>query len=357
MVVYIGYLLLVFIESFFFFKKNADGTKQFRKKEYLIVCCAELILLAGLRAYTVGADTVRYLEALEYYSQLPRKQILAAELVQPFTFEAGYFIFTKICAFLHLPDTVFLFVVACIIYIPLFRTIFCYSKSPTVSIFVYFGMGLFAYSLGIFRQMIAISIILCGIKFIEQKKFLKYILIVAAATLFHTTALITLPLYFLPKIKSSLMIKIIIPAQLISLLFGRQIILLMTNLFPRYATYIGGTYDVSGGSYLMLIFLNGIYFVAIFMQKRLPSNINPMALNALALALVTQSLGYSMGLFGRIVPYFTIFLTIVIPDIISCFKDRYRKGVEWMVLAGFLAFTVYFTYGNIYITPYRLFWQ
>lgn len=357
MVVYIGYLLLVFIESFFFFKKNADGTKQFRKKEYLIVCCAELILLAGLRAYTVGADTAFYLQALDHYSQLPRKEILTADLVLPYDFEIGYFILTKICAFLSMPKTLFLFVIAVIIYIPLFHYIFRYSKYPTVSIFIYFGLSLFAYSLGIFRQMIAISVILCGLKFIEQKKFWKFALTVAFATLFHITALIALALYFLPRIKNSLLLKLVIPVELIFLIFGRQFIVLIFSVFKQFTHYLDGAFDVQGGSYLMLIFLNVVYFTASILQKRLPSKFNPIFLNSLAVAILLQTLGYSMGLFGRIVPYYSVFLMVVIPDIISCFKDRYKKGVEWMALAGFLAFTVYFTYGNVYITPYNVFWN
>ena len=197
MSVYVGYLLLAGLQIPFFRKKDKLGNRCFNKKGYLILCCIELIVLAGIRGYTVGADTVVYLDAIDYYGKLPTSKLFSAELVYPFDFEAGYFLLTKICVFLNMGKTAFLFVIAILIYVPVFVAINRYSKMPYISILCYFAFSMFSYSLGIFRQMIAISILLCGLKYILERKFFKYLLIVILAMLFHTTAILGLALYVL----------------------------------------------------------------------------------------------------------------------------------------------------------------
>lgn len=315
MVAYLGYLLLAGVQSVFMPEKAKLGGRKLGVREYLILCCVEIVLLAGLRVYTVGADTQVYLDALEYYSGLPKNELLLAKLVHPFDFEPGYFLFTKLCAFLRIPKTVFLFVVAIVIYVPIFCSIYQYSKIPFISILAYFALGIFSYSLGIFRQMMALSIVLCGIKHVEEGKLISYLLWVIGAATFHITALVMLAVYFLYHFRVEQYVKWIIPVQIICLVFGRHLVLAATYVFPQYSHYLGGKYDVQGGSYLMLLFLNVVLYVKIYLYCKGILN-SRVDIAALSFGVVVQAIGYSMALFGRIVPYFSIFAIFTIPDIL-----------------------------------------
>ena len=383
MTVYIGYLMLMGIQSWFFTKNDFMFTAK-NKKKFLILCCLELILLAAVRGYTVGADTRTYLDALEYYSAMPKKEVLFAKLLWPYSFEPGYFLFTKICAFLSIPKPLFLLLVAVVIYVPVFMNMERYSELPYISILAYFGMGFFAYSLGIFRQMMAVSIILCGLKFIEQKQLIKYLVIVAIATLFHTTAIAAVALYFAAQCPLKKYVKWIIPAEVVFVVFGRQFVMLLVSVFPRYASYIGGIKDVQGGTYLMLILMNCILFSLIYMEHKgfITRKLN---ISALTIAVMVQAISYSMVLMGRAAMYFSIFSIFAFSDIAyvmlckpalyvslkndmlsllrtgTALAQKYR--LKWQIILliliicclGFLV--LWNLVGNEYVTPYYLFFQ
>lgn len=351
MSVYVGYLLLTGLQIPLFKKKDTLGNNSFNKKAYLILCCIELVVLAGIRGYTLGADTVVYLNAIDYYGSLPITEVLTAKLVYPFDFEAGYFLLTKICAFCGLGKTGFLFVIAIITYIPIFAVINKYSKMPYISILCYFAFGMFSYSLGIFRQMIAVSILLCGLKYIVERKFFKYALLVGFAMLFHTTAILGLCLYFLYVIKWKNVIWALFGIEFVFIVSGRRFIELAFKMFPEYAGYTIDFLDQQGGSYLMLIFLNTVLFASIFFRKKQDAYEN-LTICALVIAVCLQALGYTLEIFGRVVPYFSIYLIFAIPNIIC------NLGKKWRVPASIgtmlcLAVLIYMQFnGDKYLTPY-----
>lgn len=356
MVIYVGYLILVLVQSFFFWKTCRDGSIKFQRRHFLVLCCSELIILAGVRGYNIGADTPIYLRALNYYTALPKNQIFSAKLVYPFDFELGYFWLTKVAAWMGLSNTVFLFLVAAIIYIPVFISIYRYSKVPIVSIFAYFGFGMFTYSLGLFRQFISISIALYGVKYVEKREFWKFVIIVIIAMFFHTTALVVLPVYFLNKMHSKKLSLMLMPLELICLFMGRKIILILISIFPKYVGYLGSKYDTSSGTYLMLILINIIYFLAVYLYS-CGCKITPFYINTLFLASLFQALGYSMGIFGRITPYYYIYLLFLLPELIYCFEKNSRLIIGLVLIIALLLLTINNISGNKYIVPYCTFWM
>ena len=129
---YICYLILIGIQLPFFYKKDELGNWYLKNKAYLALCCVEMIFLAGLRGYTVGADTATYLFALNYYQGIPFADIVAGKYMPPMDFEWGYFLFTEICRTMGMNETVYLFVIACLIflYFVLFQSILiCLSSA------------------------------------------------------------------------------------------------------------------------------------------------------------------------------------------------------------------------------------
>ena len=89
-----------------------------------------------------------------------------------------------------------LLVTSTIIIVPLFRF---YAKFPKVfyAIALYLVIGTYFEGFNIMRQMMAASIATLSFKYIQGRKFLKYIGVIVVATLFHITALLMIPSYFL----------------------------------------------------------------------------------------------------------------------------------------------------------------
>lgn len=383
MAIYILYMLLTGIQSWYASRKGWLKTAK-GKGWYVAVCCAEMVLMAALRGDTVGADTVRYVEALEYYSKLPKDQVVFADLVWPFDFEKGYLLLTQLCALINMPTPVFLTLVALVIYVPVFYTICRYSKIPYISILAFIALGFFSYSLGIFRQMMAMSIVLCGLKFIEQKEFSGYLALVVLACTIHTTALIMVPVYFLAQISVEKYIKWIIPIEMVVLVFGRPIVQVIAQMLPQYSHYLGGRYDVQGGTYLMLILLNVLLFAMWYLNRKGFTK-NYVVISALAFAVVVQALGYSMAIFGRVVTYLSIFAIFAFSEIagvmlsepkvygesigaflakrdwcifkIGKLKISLRTVLWVMFITGLWALAVRDLAGNQYITPYTFFFM
>lgn len=356
MAIYVAYLILAGIQLPLFYRKDELGTRQLRRKAYLAVCCAELIFLAGLRGYTVGADTEVYLQSIDYYSKKPLLVLVENKFSSPFHYELGYLVLTQLSAALGLGRTGFLFLVAFIIYIPVFRVIMKHSEMPYISILCYFAFGMFSYSLGIFRQMIAISILLCGWRYVVERHLVKYILVVALAASFHTTALIALALYFLYGIQWKRIIWFVPVIELCLLFFGRPIILVATKLLPQYAGYLGSQYDLSGGSYKMLLLLNAVLIACIIFRDK-DSSRDDMVICALILAACVQAVGYSMALFGRMVPYFSTYILFAVPNVLKRIDKRFRPFLVVGAVAA-LFFLVFMEFnGNKYVTPYYTFFD
>lgn len=290
--------------------------KKWRKR-FCITVCTEMILFTGFRALDIGADTSTYLNALEYYKSLPRNEIISAKLVYPFDFEVGYFLLTKICAYLNFSSTAFLLLVSIIIYIPLFIFIGNYSIDPLISILAYFAFGLFTYSLGLFRQMMALSICLCAIPFVKKRRIVKCLLIYLLAALFHLTALIMIPFYFLNLIDLKrhrlLFLISIFTIEVFSFIFARDIIIRIIHLIPNYAGYEGSAYDVEGGTYLGLIYLNTLLFFGVWRVLPFVRNEDALWIKGIAVACILQSCSYAMGIMGRLVCYYSVYSVILIP--------------------------------------------
>ena len=361
MTIYIIYLVLIGIQSLFFYRNGKLRKENFNIKDFLILCCMELIFIAGLRGYNIGADTEVYLRAIDYYGKMSVSELLRADIVYPFDFEIGYFLLTKLCCLIGFGKTTFLFVVAIITYIPVFKLIKQHSSNAYLSILCYFAFGFFTYSLGLFRQMIAVSIVICGLNSVVERKLVKYLVIIGIAMTFHTTALVGILLYILYGVKWQRIISWVIPVEFGLLFFGRYIVLLLTRIFPQYAGYVGGKYDVQGGSYLMLFFLNLVFIASILFRHREENKSENIMMCALILAICLQCLGYSMGIFGRLVSYYSIYIIIAIPNFIYNAGETLEKGgrgvMTLLTILCLLTLTILSFSGDNYVVPYYTFWR
>ena len=344
---------LIWLALFPYMEITYNSVSKLQKQVFCFIVAILLILLAGVRKTNMGADTTVYLQALKYYQSLPRNTILSAPLVYPYDFEPGFFLLTKIAALYSFSPTFFLFVIAALIYIPLCIFISHYSENPYISILVYFAFGFFGYSLGIFRQLIAISFSLMAFHFIHKKQLLPYIASILFASLFHTSALILLPFYFLSRLNPEKKhLFIILALEAVLLVLGRPLALFIINSLPLYAKYIGGKYDTSDTSYTMLMIYNLILIISFFIKDK-EKNLQ-YARNALLMAIIILCLSYSITILGRAVLYYSIFLILLIPIIIDRIIVNNKLYFYGICILSLIYFFYYITKGSI-IDPYRFF--
>ena len=106
----------------------------------------------------------------------------------------------------------------------------------------------------------------------------------------------------------------------------------------------------------MLIVINVILFACIFMNKKGRFN-DDITICALTLAVLLQAIGYSMAIFGRIVPYYSIYIIFALPNIVNGFNKSLRRSVNVVVIIGLFLMAILEFSGNEYVTPYYTFFQ
>lgn len=122
------------------------------------------------------------------------------------------------------------------------KAIYDQSVNYSFSFYLFFTLGFFNMSMNLMRQSIAIAIFLYALKYINQKNLGKYFLWIAIATMFHKTAFIYFPLYFLNYISFSFkklfgFILVLIPLSL----FFDDILDFITKNLGIYRNYWGKT--------------------------------------------------------------------------------------------------------------------
>ena len=92
---------------------------------------------------------------------------------------------------------IYLTVVAGLSLLFLYKSLKRYSILPLIGLCAYIARFFMGRNLVQIRAGLAYLIVIWGIKYIQEKSFWKYLLVVFIASLFHTSAWIALPLYFL----------------------------------------------------------------------------------------------------------------------------------------------------------------
>jgi len=193
---WIYFILLAIIALDFYLEKlfnksNKGGTKLSQILnfvfQYRLITITAFVLISTLRAYSVGIDAVIY---FDNFQQLKAKSF--SSLFVNMQFEFGYtflcFILAKIgCAFRFVLFLASLFISFCF-----YKFICKFSTNNFMSFILYVCLGLFAQSLNIIRQLIALGFVLLSITYLFDKKIIKSIVLTLCASMFHITAILTL---------------------------------------------------------------------------------------------------------------------------------------------------------------------
>jgi hypothetical protein len=191
--VFLGLILLLLTSSYF--EKNKKN-----KKLIYIYIIVLLVIFGGFRI-EFGYDTINY--SVMFDSILPFGEGFQASRLGlhgeiGFHFLIGLL---KSFGFMHVQ---FLFSFIIIFnYIMYYKSLKNLSPNFEFTLLVLIFLHFLGRDIGIIRQAIAISLTLYSIKFIIEKKLMYFISIVFIASLFHSSALVFLPAYFISYLKFS----------------------------------------------------------------------------------------------------------------------------------------------------------
>jgi hypothetical protein len=334
--IYFLYLLFLIILSEYKFKKNV---------KILFTCIAifSFIIIGGGR-FEVGADWFSYREFFDTveYSNISIKD-------KEYLFLILNLIFSKI----GIGFNIFVFIV----FLAAFYTKYLYISSFTFNIplalLIYFLTLFIVLDINGLRQGIAIGILFLTIAPNYKRQFIKFFILVFCASLFHYTAVVYLPFYFISTFKIypkkiflivlfTFILTFFIENILINSIFGR-LISAYENL-QHYNYYVDNSetpvvdkFGLAVLSRLIILFI----IVRNSQNIKINETLKNLLVNSYTISiLLFLLLSFNQDFANRLSYYFRFVEIILVPLIVHFEKNRVRKYLYLFIfiLIYFLSF-------------------
>ncbi len=322
---------------------------SFLKKNIFIYCVIYvlLFLLGALRNIEVGTDTANYYDIYNIINNDPDGLNYILGFVEP-----GWVFINRVCGILFDDYRSVIFIGLFLALTPLFIRVWKSSEKPFVVIFYYVTLYFYYNAFNITRQMIAVSIILFCINYLENNKKKHFIVGVFCAMLFHYSAIFCLSfIWIMKKVKVSIKMASILLC--ITYILGLYIIPMLIPAIPIVGHYSAYFMDTGSSGSVTRILLN-IFFIFILAscnRKKVKSY-----LSLFFVGIVMYNLFAFSSAVGRLALYFTCTQLFLYPMITS----KYRLNDYTIKLCSFVyATTYYFLMLNANsgeIVPYQI-WE
>lgn len=271
-----------------------------------------LFIFSAIR-FDVGFDFQTYYEVIsdlnhsEYYRFGVADRALI-DISRFFAFEQIYFIATS------------LFINYLVV-----KTFSKYSSNIFISTLVYLAIPIFyLYSFSIIRQFVAISIVIYSVKYIIRRNAANFSISILIATLFHASALVALPLYFITAKRFSNIT--LLALSLLATLSPVTVKPLIETYLPYYSHYLS-----SNGSHgWTMMYLLSIFFAfAVSHGRGINTKKGILFYNAYAIGFFLYAFFIQ---FGEVAPrvsfYYLIFLTLLLPELLANYKNKQALAIS-----------------------------
>lgn len=331
-------------------EKYIDGKRKYNWL-FLSVALISLILVSGLR-YKVGTDFAQYSEIYSVFGN------------QPINWggqEVGFDALNKILYKINTNPQFFFLITS--IFINLGIVIFITKYSINLSMSMYFYITNYTYyaTMNGVRQYIAAIILALGFKYILNKDFKKYFIIILLASLFHASVFIMIPIYFLAitDIKS-IWNKLFIAVIAFAFVFYQPFVNIMFKFLENssYAHYQSELVNLDDGANILRLVVWALPIVLMALRKNKAEEMfgerASIIFNVCFYGMCFMALAYRHKYFARLTMYFDIYYLLLFPMIIKLFNKKENRVIAYgMVVGYFLYSTFLLLSGDAWIYPYR----
>ncbi len=332
-------LLLSFLCGFSLsFKKGQSKSILSGKNIYLFVMFILMTLVMSLRSVNVGIDTPAYTRIFAVIYNQP--SFFAA--INKATISAPLYIFLCriLCRFSSDP---YILITFSSIFINFFLILYIKRTSDNypLSIFLWFGLALFYFSMNGTRQTMSIVLVLNSIYYLckdikSVKGWIYYIvaIFIHYASLFALLAIILLMLT--RKVKSKMSVISISTIFSFIVIASTSLLKYISRFFPKYAQYVDGSsyYSILGGNgqgriiilYLFLGVIN-LFYILLYLngQKNENSELtnstyNDAILPILIFGIIFGIANFKNELISRLLLFYLSFYISFVPNIGNGYK-------------------------------------
>lgn len=326
-----------------------DGIYENRANTFMaLMTFSFLIVMIGLRGGM--ADTTAYIQHFKdlpnTYSELT-KVIMESDDVKGFYFFAGL-----IKVFISNDYHVWLFILAMINGICIAVTLKKYSSNFAFSALLFILTGYFSWMYNGLKQFFVATIMFSVTSLILNKKIIPYMILVLILTLFHKTALIFIPIYFIVTGEAwNKRTLLFIGFVLIAIVFAGK----FTNIFNDVVetTSYGKSMELfkytDNGTNIIRVLVESVPTIIAFIYrekiKKISTPIIDLCINMsiMGTGIYIISVILSSGIMiGRLPIYFTIYNLILLPWLISNLFEKNEKRLIYYI--AIMCYFVYFYY-------------
>lgn len=178
-----------------------------------------LFLFAGLRGDKVDGDFSNYIE----YFELVKHRSISDSLLMV---EPTFVLFTHMLPNIRCVMLVFAFL-GVLVHILAFRKV---SSLPYFSLALWVSHFFFVHEMNQVRAGVAIGLVLYSLHYIVERRLYKFLLLIGIATLFHYSAVVVLPVYFLSTVKMNRIYFFLIPVSYALYMVGIGLLEILAKL-------------------------------------------------------------------------------------------------------------------------------
>ena len=240
------------------------------------------------------------------------------------------------------------------------KAIYDQSRSFTLSFAMFMLLGYYFQSLSTMRYYLALGMALFSMRYVIKRDWPRFILLIVAASLFHKSALVVLPLYFLAQLNWKRWMYFVLGAAGVSCLFLNDFYLkVVVFLYPSYKNT---EYLTGGTSKINILRCAVILLISLWLYRDhiKAKRIMEFYFICNVMALVLYVFGSFLPVISRIGYYLTVSHILFVPALIECIRDDQKKKLikASVVTICILYFGIYMAGAandGVRILPYQTF--
>lgn len=323
------------------------------KKIYCTVAALQWIILSAFRHLTVGADTLQYYVKFEEIRYTSWSKILSnffEYLANPFAEhnfkDPGYALIEKIFRAFGGDYQDWLLFIAILFTASMAVWIYKNSEMPWLSFIIYSSLFFAFYAVTGHRQTIATALIVfIGYKYIKERKLWKFLALSLLAFLIHKSAIVFVPFYFMANMNiTALKSVFILGASFVFSLIGKPIYAPLAYTLGFGEEQIEETVG-GAGTYATILLLICFFTLICYPNVKERREDSKFLYNAMFMTIFTILFVYQQQAFMRVQQYYSLFIMIMIPEIVMSFEKRQRALVS---MCGTLVLIAYIILQNPY---------
>lgn len=233
------------------------------------------------------------------------------------------------------------------------------SPNYAFSLFVFYGLYFVMYTMNVYRQMFAVTLVLYGYTFLYQNRKLIFAGIIIAATLIHFSSIIAFAALLVPKINirsTTPAVFYVIMSIVIGSVISDHLLFSLAGKYAHYLTSISGTGLRSDSRFilalLLSLFLSGLLLMCYLSAT--PDQRNNFWFKLYFVGILLNNICLQMELGLRITWIFSISGIIALAIIVTQGKNKTKRGLSFAI--GCCLCILFFTFlltNSARILPYE----